>query len=66
MLAGVIVVIGAGACAAAAGYVMWWASHRSTLVSICVGMLLALLAFVTAIFIGLMLMRSYTAPLNPL
>jgi hypothetical protein len=66
MLTVAIVLALVSAGAAAAGYVMWWASHQSTLVNICIAMLLAVLAFAIAIFIGYVLMRFYAAPLNPL
>jgi hypothetical protein len=66
MLIGVIVVALAGACAVAAGYVLWWASHRSTLVNLFAGMLLGLVAFAAAVFIGYLIMRFWISPLNRL
>ena len=66
MLVGLVIVVLAGAAAIAAGYIMWWASHRSTLVNLCVGMLLGLLALATAVFIGYVMMRFWSSPLNPL
>ena len=51
---------------ALAGYVMWWASHQSTLVNIGVAMLLALLVMFGGLLIALAIMRAYTRPLNPL
>ena len=65
MLTAAVVIVLAGVCSVAAGYVMWWASHRSTLVNLFVGMLLALAAFAAAVFIGYLIMRFWMSPLNP-
>ncbi len=51
--------------AAMAGYVMWWASHQSTLVNVVVAMLLALVVMIGGLLIALGFMRAYTWPLNP-
>jgi hypothetical protein len=66
MLVGLVVIVLAGACAVAAGYVLWWASHRSTVVNLFAGMLLALLAFAAAVFIGYLMMRFWIAPFDRL
>jgi hypothetical protein len=66
-MVGVVVILAAVSLAAAlAGYVMWWASHRSTLVNVAVAMLLALLVMVGGMLIALAITRAYTRPLDPL
>ena len=66
MLAGLVIIVLAGAAAVAAGYVMWWASHRSTLMNICIAMLLGILVLATAVFIGYVMTRVWISPLDRL
>ena len=61
MLTALVIVVLAGAAAVAGGYVMWWASHRSTWVNICVALLLGLLALATAVLIGFVMTRLWVS-----
>lgn len=57
MLTGLAVVVAAAVCGAAAGYVLWWAAHRSGLWNFAAAILLGLLTVLAAVFIGYLMMR---------
>ena len=62
MLTSLAIVVASGICAAIAGYIMWWAAHRSGLLNLFSGVILGLLALALAVLIGLLMVWS-TSPL---
>jgi hypothetical protein len=58
MLIGFVVIVAAGVGAALAGYILWWAAHRSGLWNLFAGILLGLAAFAAALLIGYLMMRA--------
>lgn len=63
MLTRLAIVAAAGAGALIAGYVMWWAAHRTGLFNVLSGVLIGLLAVAVAMLIGLLMVWS-TSPLQ--
>jgi hypothetical protein len=59
MLTVIVILAAVTLGAALAGYVMWWASHQSTLVNIGVAMLLALVVMFGGFLIALVVRRVY-------
>ena len=58
MLIRLAIILPAATGAAIAGYVMWWASHRSGLLNLFSGVILGLMAVGVALLIGLVMVRS--------
>jgi len=58
MLIGLVVIVAAGVSAVLAGYILWWAAHRSGLWNLFAGVLLGFAAFVIAVLIGYVMMRA--------
>ena len=63
MLTRLAIIAAAGAGAAIAGYVMWWAAHRAGRFNVLSGVLLGLVALALAVLIGLVMVWS-TSPLQ--
>jgi hypothetical protein len=59
MLTVLVILVAVTLGAALAGYVMWWASHQSTMVNIGVAMLLALLVMFGGLLIALAVRSFY-------
>jgi hypothetical protein len=57
MLVGLAVVVAAALCGAAAGYVLWWAAHRSALWNFAAAILLGLATVLAAVFIAYLMVR---------
>ncbi len=62
MLIRIAIIVVAAVGAAIAGYVMYWAAHRSGLLNLFSGVILGLLAVALAFLIGLVMVWS-TSPL---
>jgi hypothetical protein len=58
MLIRLAIIVAAAGGAAIAGYVMWWASHRSGLLNLFAGVILGLIAVALALLIGLVMVWS--------
>lgn len=57
MITALLVIVAAGVGGAAAGYVFWWAAHRSGLWSLFAGVVFGLLAVLAAVLIGYLMMK---------
>jgi len=58
MLIGLAVIVAAAVGAFLAGYILWWAAHRSALWNFVAAILLGLAAFAAALLIGYLMMRA--------
>jgi len=61
MLIRLAIIVAAGTGAAIAGYVIWWAAHRSGLLNVFSGVIVGLLAVALAVLIRLVMVWS-TSP----
>jgi hypothetical protein len=58
MLTGLAVIVAAGIGGALAGYILWWAAHRSGLWNLFAGVLLGLAAVAAALLIAYLMTRA--------
>ena len=58
MLIGLAVIVAAAVGSALAGYILWWAAHRSLLWNFAAAILLGLAAFAAAVLIGYLMMQA--------
>jgi hypothetical protein len=57
VLTGLAIISAAAVCGGAAGFILWWAAHRSALWNFVAAILLGLATFAAAVLIGWLMMR---------